>query len=74
MEGVGAVPPHGMPRPGDDRNLDVLVAELGQTLSGKGSDEDLVVPTAGDQERWPGDGRRHVDPRCLPDDLLRVGQ
>ena len=74
MEGVGAVTPHGMPCPGDDLDRDVLVADLGQSLSGEGPDEDLVVPGAGDQEHWPGDGRRHVDPRFLPDDLLRIGQ
>ena len=74
MEGVGAVPPHGVPRPGDDHHLNVLVTEVGQALSGQGSDEDPVVPAAGDQERWPGDGRRHVDPWRLANDLLRIGQ
>jgi hypothetical protein len=72
--GLGAVPAHGMARPRDDGDLDVRVAELGQVLSGEGPDDDLVVLASGDQERWPGDGCRHIDPRCLPNDLLRVSQ
>jgi len=72
VEGVGAVPPHGMPRTRDDHHLDVLVAELGQPFSRPGTDEDLVILVAGDHQGWPHDGCRIVDPRSLPKDLFHI--
>jgi len=63
-----------VPSPRDDGHLDVLVAELGQALSQEWTDQDFVVPAAGDQERRPGNGRRVVDPRSVANDLFPVCQ
>ncbi len=74
MVGVRVVPAHRVPCPRDNFDLDVVVAELGQSLAGLGRDEDSLLPATGDHEGRPGNGGPVVDPWCLAGDLVPVCQ